>query len=346
MTGIISTSFINLRKMNLVVYEHITSGALCDELLPESLAHEGEMMLHAIVQDLLRLSHIHITILQDTRLTLPEWLTNTQRITIRSCANRQEFEHQWHTCIREHQFFLLIAPETDNTLVSLQQQVSDASKTYLGCTAEATMVCSDKLRSYHQLQAANIPTPTSFSANNALLDQCLMNQSYIVKPQDGAGCLDTFKFDSLEQTRAYLFSLPQERRDKLIVQPYIEGAILSISIYVDEENIQLLSINEQLIEQQAQQFVFHECVTNSDATKQFSQQQAMQLANQIHQTIAGLSGYVGIDFILSNQGPVVVDINPRLTTAYVNLSATGLHNPALPLWQHLQRLDQQEAQYA
>lgn len=332
--------------MNLVVYEHITSGALCDEQLPESLAHEGEMMLHAIVQDLLRLSHIHITILQDTRLTPPEWLKNRQRMTIRHCASRQEFEHQWHTCLREHQFFLLIAPETDNTLVSLQQQVITANKTYLGCTAEATQLCSDKLGCYHQLQAANIPTPTSYSASKALLNNCLINQPYIVKPFDGAGCMDTFKFDSLEQTRQYLFSLSQERRDKLIVQPYIEGAILSISIYIDEENIQLLSINEQLIEQQAHQFVFHGCAINTDATKSFSQQQAMQLANQLQQTIAGLSGYVGIDFILSNQGPVVVDINPRLTTAYVNLSATNEHNPALPLWQHLQRLDQQEAHYA
>lgn len=208
------------------------------------------------------------------------------------------------------------------------------------------MLCSDKLRCYHLLQTANIPTPTSCSASNALLDKCLINQSYIVKPLDGAGCLDTFKFDSVIQTREYLFSLPQDHRDKLIVQPYIEGATLSLSIYVDGDNIQLLSINEQLIEQQAQQFVFHGCAVNTATTKQFSQQQAMQLANNIQQAIAGLSGYVGIDFILSNQGPVVVDINPRLTTAYVNLSASSLHNPALPLWQHLQRLDQQEAQYA
>ncbi|ODN68086.1 ATP-grasp domain-containing protein [Methylophaga muralis] len=332
--------------MNLVVYEHITSGALCDEQLPASLAHEGEMMLYAIVQDLLQLNDIHITILQDKRLSPPEWLINSKRITIHSCANQQQFEQQWQTCLGEHAYFLLIAPETDHTLLALQQQVLAANKTYFGCSSEATMLCSDKLRCYHLMQTANIPTPTSYSASNALLDVCLINQPYIVKPLDGAGCLETFKFDSVIQSREYLFSLPQDRRDRLIVQPYIEGATLSLSIYVDGEDIQLLSINEQLIEQHASQLVFHGCAINSDVTRQFSQQEATQLAINIHQAIAGLSGYVGIDFILSKQGPVVVDINPRLTTAYVYLSANGLHNPALPLWQHLQRLDQQEAQYA
>jgi len=346
MTGIINTSFINLRKMNLVVYEHITSGALCDEQLPASLAHEGEMMLSAILQDLLELGQIHLTILRDARLAQPTWMKSSSKITIRTCNHQQEFKQNWQELLNNHYFFLLIAPETDNILLSLQQQIIAANKTYLGCSAEATKLCSDKLLCYELLKKTDILTPATFSAKNSLLNTCLINQSYVVKPLDGAGCLDTFIFDSIQQTREYLISLSPSSRDRLIVQPYIDGATLSISLYIDGENLQLLSINEQLIEQQAQQFVFHGCVINSVATQPFNEQQAMQLANQINQAIEGLSGYVGIDFILSNQGPVVVDINPRLTTAYVGLTTNIKHNPALPLWQHLQRLDQQEADYA
>ena len=332
--------------MNLVVYEHITSGALCDEPLLSSLAHEGEMMLSAILQDLLELSQIQITILRDARLTPPAWMISSSRITINTCANPQEFKQQWWECLENHAFFLLIAPETDNVLCSLQQQVLAAGKTYLGCSAEATRLCSDKLFCYQQLQKAEIATPTTFSAKNALLDTCLINQSYVVKPLDGAGCLDTFIFDSVEHTRAYLLALPSGQRDRLIVQPYIDGATLSISLYLDNAQIQLLSINQQLIEQHATQFVFEGCLINSVATQAFSEQQAMQLASQIEQAISGLSGFVGIDFILSKQGPVVVDINPRLTTAYVGLSTASKYNSGLPLWQHLQRLNQQEAHYA
>ncbi|WP_439503179.1 ATP-grasp domain-containing protein [Methylophaga sp.] len=331
--------------MNLVVYEHITSGALCDEQLPASLSHEGEMMLSAIVQDLLRLGQIHITILRDKRLSESDWM-KTSSITIKTCASRQEFDQNWQYCLKNLSFFLLIAPETDNILLSLQQQVIAANNLYLGCSIEATSFCTDKIQCSEQLLKKGIATPVTLSAADGLLDQCLLDQPYVVKPQDGAGCLDTLKFESIQQTRQYLIGLPKEVRNKLIVQPYLDGPALSISLYVGQNNIELLSINQQLIEQQAQQFVFHGCQVNTIATQQFTDQQAMQLATLIDQAIAGLSGYVGIDFILTKQGPVVVDINPRLTTAYVNLAANKQRNPALPLWQHLQRFQQQEAYYA
>ncbi|MCA1852170.1 MAG: ATP-grasp domain-containing protein, partial [Beggiatoa sp.] len=35
--------------------------------------------------------------------------------------------------------------------------------------------------------------------------------------------------------------------------------------------------------------------------------------------ISGLAGYVGVDLILTPSGPIVVEVNPRLTTAYVGL---------------------------
>ena len=42
----------------------------------------------------------------------------------------------------------------------------------------------------------------------------------------------------------------------------------------------------------------------------------------------GLDGFIGIDVILTEEGPVVVEINPRVTTAYAGLrQALGL-NPA------------------
>lgn len=332
--------------MNLVVYEHITSGALCDEQLPPSLAHEGEMMLSAILQDLLELGQTHITILRDARLTQPSWMTISPRISVRTSTNQQEFKQHWKEYLKDHCLFLLIAPETNSVLLSLQQQVIAANKSYIGCSVEATKLCSDKLLCYHQLQQSEISTPITFSANRGVLNRCMINQSYVVKPLDGAGCLETFKFDSTQQTREYLIALPQSSRNTLVVQPYIDGMALSISLYLEEDNVQLLSINKQLIDQQSHQFVFRGCEVNRVSTDLFNEQQAMQLAIQVQQAITGLSGFVGIDFILSKQGPVVVEINPRLTTAYASLAANSQHNPALPLWQHLQRLDQQEAYYA
>lgn len=325
--------------MKLIVYEHITSGALCDEALPPSLAAEGEMMLSALVEDLLELTDIPITILRDARLPVTDWMRRAENITVLSSATMSQFQQHWQACLQEIPYFLLVAPETDNILLSLQQQVTDAGKTYIGCTLESTHLCSDKLRCYQQLRQADVPTPTTYSATSWLLNNQLTDLPWVVKPQDGAGCLQTMKFDSLESTRNYLSSFTTSNLNNLIVQPYISGTPLSLSLYLHEDSLQLLSINEQVITQQQQQLVFQSCVINSVKAQQVTAQQAIQLAQQVCNAIAGLSGYIGIDFMLTSDGPVVIEINPRLTTAYVGLSQSRITNPALPLWQHLQILN-------
>jgi len=53
-----------------------------------------------------------------------------------------------------------------------------------------------------------------------------------------------------------------------------------------------------------------------------------QIASAVAAAIPGLWGYVGVDLIEGPDGPVVLEINPRLTTSYAGLrDAVGV-NPA------------------
>jgi predicted ATP-grasp superfamily ATP-dependent carboligase len=53
------------------------------------------------------------------------------------------------------------------------------------------------------------------------------------------------------------------------------------------------------------------------------------IAAAVARTLPGLWGHVGIDLIDSpDRGPVVVDINPRLTTSYAGLRGSIGANPA------------------
>ena len=52
------------------------------------------------------------------------------------------------------------------------------------------------------------------------------------------------------------------------------------------------------------------------------------LATSVAAALPGLRGYVGIDFIATDDGPVVLEINPRLTTSYCGLGAILGTNPA------------------
>jgi predicted ATP-grasp superfamily ATP-dependent carboligase len=52
------------------------------------------------------------------------------------------------------------------------------------------------------------------------------------------------------------------------------------------------------------------------------------VAEAVGRAVPGLRGYVGIDLIDTVAGAVVIEINPRLTTAYVGLRESLSRNPA------------------
>ncbi len=56
------------------------------------------------------------------------------------------------------------------------------------------------------------------------------------------------------------------------------------------------------------------------------------VARDVVQAIPGLRGFVGIDIVWHEQrGPVVIEVNPRLTCAYIGLSAALGRNLAAEL---------------
>jgi predicted ATP-grasp superfamily ATP-dependent carboligase len=88
----------------------------------------------------------------------------------------------------------------------------------------------------------------------------------------------------------------------------------------------LLSLNEQYLQQNQQQLMMTHTVA-IDFSDTFSKTDAEQWAKQITQAIPGLNGFVGIDFILSEYGPVLIEINPRLTLSYIHLKQQLRDNP-------------------
>jgi predicted ATP-grasp superfamily ATP-dependent carboligase len=54
----------------------------------------------------------------------------------------------------------------------------------------------------------------------------------------------------------------------------------------------------------------------------------MSVAKRVVESYSGLRGYVGVDFVLTKDGPVVIEVNPRLTTSYIGLREVVRFNPA------------------
>jgi len=85
----------------------------------------------------------------------------------------------------------------------------------------------------------------------------------------------------------------------------------------------MLACNLQHVEIQEGAFRFNGVSVNAACAHPYS-----TLASAIARAMPGLWGLCGVDFIETDAGPVVIEVNPRLTTSYAGLHrALGL-NPA------------------
>ncbi|MBL1321677.1 MAG: ATP-grasp domain-containing protein [Methylophaga sp.] len=310
--------------MKLFVYEHITSGALINESLPTSLAHEGNNMLLALINDLFQLPNLELIILRDARLIpLPDVTNYHQCHTVHTA---EDFDHYYALALNDADAMLPIAPETDNTLSKVQQSVLDNNKQLLASPPATSKLCSDKYRCYQYLHTHNVASPQTCLADNWSHQTMSSTTGYIVKPRDGAGCVDTLFFPYTSTLEMWL-AKQSTALDTLIVQPYIEGHHISLNLLCSDNDCMVLAINEQHIKMKNDQLFFAGSTVNGVSENQLNFSDASELATQVHQAITGLWGFVGIDLIVSKNAILVIDINPRLTSSYVGLANSLTHNP-------------------
>lgn len=233
-----------------------------------------------------------------------------------------------------------IAPETNGRLESLSRQVLDCGRILLGSSPEAVGVSASKYLTSHAVEKFGIAAAPAFRPNESGAAQQWPG-SWVVKPDDGAGCQQTRLFPNWHAAAQWVAANPAAAnpgRIEFIMQPFVPGEPCSLSMLCRDGEAELLSRNRQRVEIRDSQFHFLGSVVNS---LHDGQNDLAGLANRIASAIPGLWGYVGVDFILSEGGAIVLDVNARLTTSYVGLSASlgcnpaalvlGLLDPARPL---------------
>ena len=313
--------------MKVFIYEHITSGALIEESLPASLAREGNEMLLAIIDDLIQLPGIELLIVRDTRLNT---VASIESNTLHQCQlidSQHSFHQHYNKAIDDADFILAIAPETDGVLHAIQKTIIDKNKQSLGSHPSAIQISSDKLLCYQILTANKLLSPKTVLASNWLLNKYPSSSGYIVKPRNGAGCIDTHFFPDEPSLSTWL-EVQSGDLDKNIIQPYIVGESISLSIFYSKGDHLVLAINQQHIEVKQQTVHFNGCTVNGVSTEKFNLEQANIIARNVLHPISGLWGFVGIDLIINEGKVYIVDINPRLTSTYIGLHQSLSFNPA------------------
>jgi predicted ATP-grasp superfamily ATP-dependent carboligase len=139
-----------------------------------------------------------------------------------------------------------------------------------------------------------------------------------VKPDDGAGAVATRRHASHAAALADL-----ERRrgaaESATLEPWVEGEALSLSLLCGDGAAELLAVNRQHLALDADGQVTYGGVTVNAAAPDA---ELRRFAAAVARALPGLAGYVGVDVVRhAERGPVAIEVNPRVTCAYVGLSA-------------------------
>ncbi len=270
----------------ILIFEYITSGGVSHENLPDSLVNEGKMMVEALLANFLKFADIEI-------------------VTMQTTANvEKEFQQQLETV----DAVWVIAPEFDGILERFCNYAEQANKILLTSPAKAVALTANKLKTFQILKAANIQTvPTEMFDLTLNYNQ---TKEWIIKPIDGAGSENTFLLTAPNDWQKLPFL-----EKNYIIQPHLNGDKTSLSCLFKNGSAQLVCINLQIFEIQNQQYALKKI----DVNYKNDDGRYQKIAEKIAHAFPDLFGYVGIDLIEDENQCFVLEINPRLTTSFVDI---------------------------
>jgi predicted ATP-grasp superfamily ATP-dependent carboligase len=265
---------------------------------------------------------------------------NKQKVKFEVVSDKEQLFSRLEMLILNSNFILLIAPEFSDTLLNITKFVEahlQSHQVLLNLPARAISIFSDKIKTERYVRSLGYQAP--YSSEIGLISSLPVTdyQNCIIKPFDGVGSADTFWVTEQNvNARNALISAIVEKfpRHKYILQEKIQGIPLSAFIVCNKGKITYSTFNFQTIKfsliERHTKILQLEYLGGYTPFTEISQEIknillkfASALCFQFHVT-----GFMGIDFIYDNISNhyVIVDINPRVTTPYIAISALFKQN--------------------
>ena len=230
---------------------------------------------------------------------------------------------------------IFISAENDNNLYNITKILEENDvKTYTS-TADACFKSSDKSESYEALYDI-VPQPRTFRfkidpkgywkrAIEHLYEKWqaedpLTKLKIIIKPLMGVDCEDIVVIEDIDDLTLDLDKIftPGSR---VIVQEFIEGTDVSVSLISDGKTALPISLNEQFVELKNDKGTY---LGGKLPFENKYKDEAFEIAKKAVEAIDGLKGFVGVDLLINADEKDVysvylLEINSRFTTPYVGL---------------------------
>jgi predicted ATP-grasp superfamily ATP-dependent carboligase len=317
--------------LNLLIYEHVSGGGYANEKLSASILSEGYGMLRSLISDFKAAGH-QVTTLLDSRLKGFKPPMEADRIV--SVSSSEKVDEELRRLSDVTDAFYLIAPETDQLLEKLVENTKSSGGKSLNCEIDDIRRVSNKMKTYETLEKKGVKVPETvlldIHEKTRNISRLIRKLEYplVFKPIDGVGCSGL----SLVKDRGdIVMAVKKVARGSLsnyfIVQKLIRGTAASVCIFSSREEAVPVTLNKQVVN-----------LAPPDEESRYSggiiplthslEGEALKIAQRVVESFGGLKGYVGVDMVLAKEGPIVMEVNPRLTTSYIGLRKVTAFNPA------------------
>lgn len=237
---------------------------------------------------------------------------------------------------------IFIAAENNNNLYNITKILEDNGVFTYTSSSEACLISSDKSLTYENIgNAVTQPRTFRFKIDSkgywkrAIVnlhekwqaEDPLTPLKLIIKPLIGVDCEDIVIIENIDDLSYDLEEIfPPESR--IIVQEYIDGVDVSVSLICNNGKATPISLNKQFVELKNNKGNY---IGGMLPFKSEYEKEAFEVAKKACESIEGLNGFVGVDLLINENDvyPVyLLEVNSRFTTPYVGLKKIANFNIA------------------
>ena len=236
---------------------------------------------------------------------------------------------------------IFISAEINNALYNITKILEDNNVFIYNSSSEACLIASDKSLTYETI-SNTVPQPRTFRFkidSKGYWKRAITNLhekwqaedpltplKLIIKPLIGVDCEDIVIIDDIDDLSYDLEKIfpPQSR---IIVQEFIDGEDISVSLICNNGNATPISLNKQFVELKNDKGMY---LGGMLPFKSEYQNEAFEVAKKACEAVDGLNGFVGVDLLISKNDDIypiyLLEINARFATPYVGLKKIANFN--------------------
>jgi predicted ATP-grasp superfamily ATP-dependent carboligase len=309
----------------VLIYEYVTGGGFIDCPALPRITSEAYAMLNSLVRDFSQNAGCEVATVMEKRLAKHFRPSFASRIS--EISSRSELDNTLKSAFKEVDATLIVAPETDGVLESVTRVAEESGcAVLLGPGSNAVQHVSKKDEAVQIARSVGVAVPetTCISVDEdprlAFRLARDIGLPIVVKPQEGAGSEGVFVIKSYEDLVEALKKMRSgNAKRKVLLQQHVRGTDASVNVVSSKSgHVVPLAMNRQLVRLRPPSEVssyeggctpFHNSLEH----------ETLNEACRIVESVKGLKGYVGIDFVLTEEKPVFMEINARITTSYAGL---------------------------